>query len=280
MRRLLGVAIALAAGALTAQPGPSTLASGHPGWEGGQLGSAIVPSLEDAVGMIAYTGTIPGRQRSEIYTIRTDGSQRRQLTTAGGFDPAWSPDGSQLAFARRDSIWLMDASGGSQRRVAVGSEPAWSPDGTRLSYVCHDRRICVSLTCRATSETVVVASTIDWPFPAVRRGPPTEAGSRSPDTAPRGRLHRFRQLFRVHPGWCRGSLRIPNTYPEADRSGVVPDGETILYTERYDGRGGEFSGDLFLVRPDGTEKTQVTRPVRNRPGAFMVARRATDRSLE
>jgi Tol biopolymer transport system component len=38
-----------------------------------------------------------------------------------------------------------------------------------------------------------------------------------------------------------------------------PDGSTILYTARYDGRDGEGSGDLWSIRPDETAKTQVTR---------------------
>jgi Ca2+-binding RTX toxin-like protein len=56
--------------------------------------------------------------------------------------PAWSPDGSQLAFiAGRDGnfeVYTMAADGSAQTRVTdtPGSEfePAWSPDGTRIAY--------------------------------------------------------------------------------------------------------------------------------------------------
>src|SRR5919109_4629272 len=50
---------------------------------------------------------------SDIYLIRTDGSERTQLTTAPGndFTPAWSPDGRQIVFRTTrdgdDEIYVM-----------------------------------------------------------------------------------------------------------------------------------------------------------------------------
>ncbi|MBA2304945.1 MAG: PD40 domain-containing protein, partial [Acidobacteria bacterium] len=58
-------------------------------------------------------------------------------------DPAWSPDGTRLAYAsdREGSldIWVRDLASGAERRVtrASGPEmrPTWSPDGTTLAFV-------------------------------------------------------------------------------------------------------------------------------------------------
>ncbi len=68
-----------------------------------------------------------------------------------GLCPAYSPDGSRLAFlgATRDTLglWLLELATGSRRRLAADGgkpglieenaarRPAWSPDGRRVAYV-------------------------------------------------------------------------------------------------------------------------------------------------
>jgi Tol biopolymer transport system component len=55
------------------------------------------------------------------------------------WSPAWSPDGSQIAFCRWHGVWLLDVREGHQRRLAGGSiharSPAFSPDGRHVVYV-------------------------------------------------------------------------------------------------------------------------------------------------
>ena len=58
-------------------------------------------------------------------------------------DPDWSPDGSQIAFAREIGndwdLYLKDVDTGDLRQLTSGSgndtDPSWSPDGTRIAFV-------------------------------------------------------------------------------------------------------------------------------------------------
>src|SRR6266576_1341413 len=94
--------------------------------------------------------------RFQIYVMNSDGSSLSQLTfpdpardstghvidTTSNFHPAWSPDGTKIAFAStRDTnpeIYVMNADGSQQVDLTNhgGSDltPAWSPDGTRIAF--------------------------------------------------------------------------------------------------------------------------------------------------
>ena len=98
-------------------------------------------------GLIALTLSVGSD--SEIFTINPDsGDQVARLTSSPGIDvsPAWSPDGSQIAFVSERSgspqIYVMPASGGSARRVTFqggqNTDPSWSPKGDRLAYVTRE----------------------------------------------------------------------------------------------------------------------------------------------
>ena len=72
--------------------------------------------------------------------MNRDGTGQTRLTNnaAGDFGPAWSPDGTKIAFNRGFDIFVMDADGSSQTRLtsaaAMNIAPSWSPDGTKIAF--------------------------------------------------------------------------------------------------------------------------------------------------
>ncbi|MGZ8797127.1 MAG: TolB family protein, partial [Thermoanaerobaculia bacterium] len=94
-------------------------------------------------GLIVYVGPDANGQ-AQVFTITPDGSNKRQLTPMGGCAyPAWSRDGSQIAFTSGSpgtpEIWIMNRDGGNQRQITFppGGQsfvPTWSPDGARIAF--------------------------------------------------------------------------------------------------------------------------------------------------
>jgi len=83
-----------------------------------------------------------------IATIRIDGSGLQRLGPGGIYarSPAWSPDGTMIAFAGQPAagpgpefeIFVMDADGSDVRKLTSGpgsaQDPQWSPDGSTIVY--------------------------------------------------------------------------------------------------------------------------------------------------
>jgi Tol biopolymer transport system component len=85
--------------------------------------------------------------RSEIWTIRPDGTGLRRLTHVGHAEnPKWSPSGTDILFIRRfplsktprSELWAIAANGtGARRLVAVTNvlAAAWSPSAQQIAMV-------------------------------------------------------------------------------------------------------------------------------------------------
>lgn len=88
-------------------------------------------------------GKIVFTRDAEIYTMNPDGTGQARLSTPRqGHSPAWSPNGTKIAFMGPGStfeIYTVNADGSHLRHVtpadpAVDTSPAWSPDGKKIAF--------------------------------------------------------------------------------------------------------------------------------------------------
>lgn len=124
--------------------------------------SAASPRWSPDSRSIAYVQSSMGAQESsffdlnadrntDIYVVGAEGGAARRLTSSPGADtnPAWSPDGSQIAYvasadpkswADKNDVMLLPASGGAPRNLtrefpdSAGSGLKWSADGKSLYW--------------------------------------------------------------------------------------------------------------------------------------------------
>ncbi|MBW8875343.1 MAG: serine/threonine-protein kinase [Acidobacteria bacterium] len=102
-------------------------------------GSESFPSLSPNGKYLLYVK--PSHGKRDIFFQPVSGGNTLDLTAASPADdtqPAFSPDGTQIAFrSERDGggLFLMGTTGGAVRRLTdAGFNPAWSPDGTRIAF--------------------------------------------------------------------------------------------------------------------------------------------------
>ena len=94
--------------------------------------------------MIAWVRHIPTDQDGPAIWLMTAGGQEPRPLVPGmtGDQPAWSPDGSRIAFASAVEgnldIFVVDLDGTDLRRLtrheATDEYPSWSPDGDQIAF--------------------------------------------------------------------------------------------------------------------------------------------------
>jgi Tol biopolymer transport system component len=179
---------------------------------------------------IAFVSDRDGNQ--DIYTLNSDGSDLRRLTTQPGVDraPAWSPDGQQLAFVSDRSgqavLFLMNVQSGEVTLLLELHDPgqslsssrmSWSPDGNYLAYTITE-----------TGQREIFIEVI------------------SVETGATKRLHRG-----MAPSWSPDGARLAFNAGQIPQIAVMPSGggEIVPLLSKP---AGSFSVDLLPVwSPDG-----------------------------
>ena len=121
-RSLLAALCAAALAACGDMTAPETRTLGEGGPPGSETSAIVVPPPAPTHGY-------------HIYLANPSGLDLRQL--ARGHGPAWSPEGSKIAFEGADGTYIMDVSGTAQWRLRGGASwlPRWSPEGSKIAFV-------------------------------------------------------------------------------------------------------------------------------------------------
>jgi Tol biopolymer transport system component len=221
--------------------------------------TASFPAVSPNGNLVAFRRSgLPGYG---IWIINADGTGARQVSTdpqniaSNDSEPAWSPDGSKIAFVRNGELHVMNADG-SGRTVVVGpgfpfrlADPEWSPNGSEIAFAANNQIWAVG-----ASGT-----------PAPTQLNPTAPGNRSgPSWSPNGAVIAY---TRGPPGanggiWTINRATAPNESPllvgaaigEVWELAWSPDGTKIGYISDV---GGPFQEELFTVNANGSGVTRL-----------------------
>jgi Tol biopolymer transport system component len=202
----------------------------------------------------------------DIYRLdtRTHATQPLVATRAFEHSPAFSPDGTRLAFVRESGgnadIYVANADGSRARRLTrtAGGDynPAWSPDGTRLAFASNRSGLFKIYVMRADGSGVRLV--------APRRS--GGGGSYTPAWSPDGRWLAFSssastpnnaEIYVVHPDGS-GLRRLTYTQGDVDTLGDdswpawSQDGKRIVFSSNRTG-----DGELWIMNADGSGQRRL-----------------------
>jgi TolB protein len=229
---------------------------------------------------LLFVGERKSRATPGIYEIRGDGTDEKLLISApnGATDPAWSPDGSQIAYVASDGgapqlfVAARDGSNAGQVITLGGTRTGgvrWSPDGRQLVFFSDTNGNFEIYTVNADGSNFIRVTT----YPGDDVDPSwSPDGTRivyAKDVTGRRALQIVlrematgveRQLTEssgsnFHPAWS-------------------PDGGSIVFTSTR-----ERTGDIYVMRADGSDERLLTfndsgaenrHPAWSSDGAFIV----------
>jgi Tol biopolymer transport system component/serine/threonine protein kinase len=201
---------------------------------------------------------------SSLYIINADGTGLKQVTPSPGsdFEPAWSPDGKQIAFTSVRGgfrqIYALDVDSlavtllTNTTDAIESSEPSWSPDGTKIVYTV--KRV-------GTYQVWSMDSNGQEAVQLVRSG--QDLWDYLPAWSPDGRTIFFSQrrmgafrpwLMRIDYEDLSQEARRMNFITPIEDVEFSPDGFWIV----YEGMDGDGNRDIYFMTVTGSGRTRLT----------------------
>lgn len=188
------------------------------------------------------------------------GSEPQWLATAaaGNFEPAVSPDGTQVAFVTsRDGdpeLYVMDADGENQRRLTAFHKedwaPVWSPDGEWIAFASNrEGRARIFVVRPDGTGTRAISGSADT---GDERHPAWSPDSRK--LAFVGRRDDGNTRIWVAPVSGGEPAALTDGKSLDDQPAWSPDGKYLVFVSERAG-----DPDLYLMRADGSGPTRLTR---------------------
>ena len=196
-------------------------------------------------GLIVFSRTTPGQPPTLVAVDPATGSQRE---LAPGAEPAWSADGTRLAYVRNGVVYVADAGGQSPVALGSGEFPSWSPDGTQIAVSRYDEK---PLPDHPHGTLQLVVLTVADGSAVQLTDSPSDVSM--PAWSPDGSTIAYTTPASLGTIPAAGGAAAPVSTPGATVNGGpswAPDGATLAFVDAR--------GQVWTVKPDGAGARQVT----------------------